>query len=319
MALYIHEALNNRLFLHFPRPSNSVTEDQENNKQEVLRLTTLKIGSIHLHYEVLGSGEPLFLNNGASHTCHYWDRYLNWLVDKYTVVIHDSRGQGLTSAPRGEDQNSYEVLAEDLNRLMEHLRIESAIVGGSSMGGAVSHAFALKYPQKVKALILSDNVGHGIPEPGTKVSKEEMERLNKKREYIIHKYGVMEWAYRELEAAQIDVTEPTEEQMVRLRRMAKLSVNGAIYSYRFITRSKVPGIERTKELTMPTLIIIGDQDVNLAGAEWLRDTIPNRRYALLTNAGHATVQTKPAAWRKATQEFLDDVKAGVNIRKECIY
>ena len=282
-------------------------------------MTTLKIGGIHLHYEVFGSGEPIFLNNGASSTCHSWDPQLSWLVRNYQVIIHDARGLGLTSAPRGEDQNSYETLAEDLNRLMEHLNIECAVIGGSSMGGGVSHAFALKYPQKVKALILSDNVGHGITKPGTPVSQEEMERLRKKREYVIHKYGVMEWAYRELEMEQKSVIEPTDAQMVKLQRMAKLSVNGAIYSYRFITRTKVPGIERTKDLTMPTLIIIGDEDENLTGAQWLRDTIPNRRYALLTKAGHPTRYTKPDAWRKATEEFLSDLKAGRSIRKECIY
>ena len=70
---------------------------------------------------------------------------------------------------------------------------------------------------------------------------------------------------------------------------------------------------------MPVLIIIGDEDENLAGAEWLRDTIPTRRYVLLTNAGHPTRYTKPDSWRQATEEFLDDLKSERNIRKECIY
>ena len=282
-------------------------------------MTTLKIGSIHLHYEILGSGEPMFLNNGASSTCHSWDPQLKWLVNNYKVIIHDARGQGLTSAPRGEGQNSYEILADDLNYLMEHLGIKCAIVGGSSMGGAVSHTFALKYPQKVKALILSDNVGHLMTKPGPTVSREEMEQLRKKREYVIHKYGVMEWGYREMEMAQESVIEPKDEQLEKLQRLAKLSVNGAIYSYRLLTRTKIPGIERTKGLTMPTLIIIGDQDENLPGAEWLRDTIPNRRYALFTKAGHPTRYTKPDAWRKATEKFLHDLETGKNIRKDCIY
>jgi len=288
------------------------------NKQEIITLTTLKIDNIHLHYEVYGSGEPLFLINGASSTCHSWDPQLKWLVNNYKVIIHDCRGQGLTSAPRGENQNSWEVLAEDLNSLMEHLGIEQAIVGGSSMGGGTSHAFALKYPQKVKALILSDNVGHLMTKPGTRISHEEMEQLRKKREYVIHKYGVMEWGYREMEMAQESMIEPKGEQLEKLQRLAKLSVNGAIYSYRFLTRTKIPGIERTKDLIMPTLIIIGDQDENVPGAEWLRDTIPNRRYALLTDAGHPTRYTKPDAWRKATEEFLDDLGAGRNIRKDII-
>ena len=284
-------------------------------------MATLKIGGIHLHYEVYGSGEPLFLNHGASRNCQAWNSHLPWLAKKYKVIIHDARGHGLSSAPRGERQNSWEILADDLNRLMEHLDIERAIIGGVSMGGGVSHTFALKYPRKVKALILSDSVGTGIRKPGVEISQQAMERLRIKREYIIHKYGVVEWAYRSIASgmAQKSVIEQPDKQFEYLQRMAMFSVNGAIYSYRLITRTKIPGIERTKKLTMPALIIIGDEDENITGVEWLRDTIPNRRYALLTKAGHATVHTKPDAWHQATEEFLNDLEAGINIREERIY
>jgi len=284
-------------------------------------LATLKIGSIHIHYEVHGSGEPLFLNHGASRSCQLWNPHLPWLTEKYKVIIHDARGHGLSSAPRGEKQNSWEMLADDLNRLMEHLNIERAIVGGVSMGGGVAHTFALKYPQKVKALILSDSVGTGIKKRGTSVSDEEMERLRRKREYVIHRYGVIEWSYRSIASgtAPKSIVEQSDKQLEYLQRMAMVSVNGAIYSYRLITNKQIPGIDGTKNLLMPALIIVGDEDDFLTGAEWLRDMIPNRRYALLTKAGHATVHTKPNAWRKAIEEFLDDLETGKNIQKECVY
>jgi pimeloyl-ACP methyl ester carboxylesterase len=284
-------------------------------------MATLTIGSIHLHYEIYGSGEPLFLNHGASRDCQSWNPHLNWLKEKYKVIIHDARGHGLSSAPRGEEQNSWEKLADDLKQLMEHLDIKRAIIGGVSMGGGVSHTFALKYPQKVKGLILSDSVGTGITKPGKQISQEDMERLRIKREYVIHRYGVVEWAYRSIDAgmAQKSIIEQPDKQLEYLQRMAVFPVNGAIYSYRLIMGRKIPGIELTKNLTMPTLIVIGDEDDFLSGAEWLRDTIPNRRFALLTYAGHATIHTKPDAWRKATEEFLDDLTAGKPIQKDCIY
>jgi pimeloyl-ACP methyl ester carboxylesterase len=284
-------------------------------------LATLQIGSIHIHHEVYGSGEPIFLNHGASRSCQSWYPHMHWLSEKYKVIVHDARGHGLSSAPRGDDQNSWEILADDLKHLMEHLNIERAIIGGVSMGGGVSHTFALKYPEKVKALILSDSAGTGITKPGIKVSLEEMESLRLKREYVIHRYGVVEWAYRSIDTgtAQKSVIEQPDKQLEYLERMAMFPVNGAIYSYRLITRSKIPRIELTKNLKMPTLIVIGDEDDFLTSAEWLRDTIPNRRFALLTKAGHATMHTKPDAWRKAVEEFLDDLEAGKNIQKECIY
>ena len=72
-------------------------------------------------------------------------------------------------------------------------------------------------------------------------------------------------------------------------------------------------------MPMPTLIVIGEEDGLLPAAEWLRDTIPNRRYALLTKVGHATSRYKPEAWRQAVQGFLNDFEAGKDIRGEFIY
>ena len=284
-------------------------------------MATLKIGNIHLHYEVYGSGMPIFLNHGASRNCQQWSAHLQWLTKNYKVIIHDTRGHGLSSAPRGEKFFSWDILADDLKQLMEHLEIDLAIIGGVSMGGGVAHTFALKYPQKVKALILSDSAGTGMNKPGTRISQEEMESLRKKREDVIRRYGVIEWTYRSIDTgiAPKSVIEQPDKQLEYLQRMATVSVNGAIYSYRLITRTQIPGIDHTKNLAMPTLIIIGDEDNHLIEAEWLRDTIPNRRYALLTKAGHVTVHTKPDAWHKATEEFLNDMVAGRDIRKECIY
>ena len=101
--------------------------------------------------------------------------------------------------------------------------------------------------------------------------------------------------------------------------MATFSVSGSIHASRFVMRTAVPNVERTGELTMPTLIIIGDEDGLLTAAEWLRDTIPNRRYALLTNVGHATSRYKPEAWHRAVADFLDDLEAGKDIRGEVTY
>lgn len=83
---------------------------------------------------------------------------------------------------------------------MEHLGIERAIVGGLSMGGGASLAFALKYPHKVRALILCDSAGTGVLGPAMQISREELERQTEAREHIVRTYGVVEQAYRSIAA-----------------------------------------------------------------------------------------------------------------------
>jgi len=285
-------------------------------------LATLKIDDIHLHYETHGSGEPLFLHHGLTSSSQMWHQHLPWLTGKYQVIIHDARGHGLTTAPEGGEHYSWEIFADDWSQLMAHLGIERAIVGGLSMGGGVSHTFALKYPQKVKALILCDSAGTGVHNPAMQVSQEEMDRQMAAREHIARKYGVVELAYRSIAsgmAPKAVLEDPEHHELDYLQRMAMFSVNGSIHATRFVMQTAVPGIEHTQDLTMPALIVIGEEDSLLPAAEWLRDTIPNRRYAFLTKVGHATSRYKPEAWRRAVEEFLNDFEAGKDIKGEFVY
>jgi len=108
----------------------------------------------------------------------------------------DARGHGMTTAPSGDEHYSWEIMAADVNRLMEHLGIERAIIGGLSMGGGVSLAYALNYPEKVKALILCDSAGAGVHSPDMKAWQEQMDRQNEERERVVREFGVVETAYR---------------------------------------------------------------------------------------------------------------------------
>ncbi len=289
-------------------------------------MSTLSFDDINLHYEVHGSGPPFFLHHGLSSSCQAWYEHLPWLTRNHQVIILDARGHGLTTAPAGDDCYSWEIMCNDLNRLMEHLNIEKAIVGGLSMGSGVSQTFVLKYPQKVRALILSDSAGTGLRSEQMTGSREEMddqreemERQRIAREEVILKYGVVESGRRSIAAGLVprQVLEDERMQQEYLERMSRFSVNGSIYASRFVMQTTVPGVERTKGLTMPTLIIIGEEDVGCRpGAEWLRDIIPNRRFVLLTKVGHGTSRYKPEAWHKAVEDFLNDLESGKDIQGE---
>ena len=125
------------------------------------------------------------------------------------------------------------------------------------MGGGVSHTFALKYPQKVKALILCDSAGTGVQNPAMPVSQEEMDRQMAAREHIVRKYGVVEQAYRSIASGMAPkpvLEQPDKYELDYLQRMAMFSVNGSVHASRFVMRTVVPGIERTRDLRMPTLI-----------------------------------------------------------------
>ena len=105
--------------------------------------------------ETFGAGEPLIFAHGLTGNRHATRRQFERLADCYRVVIFDQCGH-YDSTPV-TDPALYEPsrMAEDMRAVLDHLKIERAIIGGESMGAATALLFALKYPQRVEKLLLT--------------------------------------------------------------------------------------------------------------------------------------------------------------------
>jgi len=281
-------------------------------------MPTLNFDDINLYYEVYGLGQPFILHHGLSSSCQMWYEHISWLSKKCKLVIFDARGHGLTTAVSGDDRYSWEIMADDMNRLMLHLGVDKAIIGGLSMGGGVSLTFATKYQEKVQALIISDVAGtgeQGNPMASIKISPQQEEA----REQLIRLYGTVEMGRRSIAAGLVprQVLESEKLQHEYLERMARFSVNGAIYASKFVYSTIIPRKEKVKDIAVPALIIIGEEDFGcLPGARWARDVFANRRYVVLKNVGHSTSRYRPEAWQAAMKSFLDDLASGKDISGE---
>jgi pimeloyl-ACP methyl ester carboxylesterase len=109
------------------------------------------VNGIKIYYETYGSGEPLLLLHGNSSSIISFKSQLSALSKKYRVIAVDTRGQGNS----GDDGRlyTYDLFAEDMNALLDHLHIDSANIVGWSDGGNTGLIMAMKYPAKVKKLI----------------------------------------------------------------------------------------------------------------------------------------------------------------------
>lgn len=108
---------------------------------------------ISLYYQEKGSGQPIFLLHGNGEDGTYFIHQVKFFSHKYRIITVDTRGHG--KSPRGTAPFTMMQFAEDLNQLMSELNIPKAIILGFSDGANIAMIFALKYPRKVKALILN--------------------------------------------------------------------------------------------------------------------------------------------------------------------
>lgn len=106
-----------------------------------------------LHYTEKGSGTPLILLHGNGEDGSYFNNQIAYFSDRYRVIAVDTRGHG--KSPRGSAPFTIEQFARDLNDWMTELNISKAIILGFSDGANIAMKFALRYPDKVEALILN--------------------------------------------------------------------------------------------------------------------------------------------------------------------
>ena len=117
---------------------------------------------VTIYYESSGSGSPMLLSHGS--TSHMWEGQVAAFGDEHKVVAWDMRGHGKTDSPDDQGLYSETATVEDMAAILDAAGETSAIIGGHSLGGYMSLAFYLKYPERTRALMLFDT-GPGVQEP----------------------------------------------------------------------------------------------------------------------------------------------------------
>lgn len=108
--------------------------------------------NIDLYYREKGKGEVLVLLHGNSDSSKYFVNQIEFFKDNYRVIALDTRGHG--NSPRGDMPLTISQFADDLNNFLNKLNIEKINLLGFSDGANIAMKFALKYPEKLNALIL---------------------------------------------------------------------------------------------------------------------------------------------------------------------
>lgn len=108
---------------------------------------------IKLYYEKNGRGFPIIFLHGNGESGDYFRHQVSYFSERYCVITVDTRGHG--KSPRGTAEFSIAQFAEDLNDFMNRWKIREAVILGFSDGANIAMRFALKYPKKVRALILN--------------------------------------------------------------------------------------------------------------------------------------------------------------------
>lgn len=264
---------------------------------------------IRLYYEVHGKGEPLlFLSETACH-CDVWKLHqLDSFSDKYTVILYDYRGTGRSDWVSAE--YSIGMFAADAAAILEHLGASPAIVCGHSMGASVAQVMALDHPDKVTRLVLASGRSHypqtkGIP---LRIAKEMVE------------WGYEKYLYEHSVTVGFteDFVQAYPDRVERYLRVRMAHLNPVeFYLRHVIARQKHDVKDRLRELVIPALVLVGDEEHHVTSdsslreaAEFLAREIPHARFEALPGEKHSYFFVNPDTAHEAIRKFLADTRAG---------
>lgn len=258
---------------------------------------------VEIYYETHGEG-PAFLFcsvTGLDHQAWKFHQVEEFSRD-HKVVLFDYRGTGKSS--KKVHKYSIKMFADDAAAILGHLHLENAVVCGHSMGGVVAQLLALDYPRLVKKLILASS---GSAHPGAHGIPLAMCRDMVKQgfEGYIRQHTIETGWTKEFVAKNPALI----EKFLQVRMSGIASIDN--YLYFVLARQGHDHTERLKDIKVPTLVLVGDDEnhgatdkTHWAGAHQLAKAIPNAKLVVLAGEGHHYLATNPAIAHQAIREFL---------------
>ena len=112
-----------------------------------------EVNGLNIYYEIHGTGQPLVLLHGAYMTIDLMGEIVPVLAESRQLIAVELQGHGHTADI--DRPLSYELMADDIAALIEHLAFEKADLFGYSMGGGVALQVAIRHPEVVRKLVVA--------------------------------------------------------------------------------------------------------------------------------------------------------------------
>ena len=269
------------------------------------------VNGISLYYEDAGLGVPMVFVHEFAGEAASWKPQIAFFGRRYRTVAFNARGYPPSDVPEDPSLYSQAHAAEDIRGVLDHLRIEKAHVVGLSMGGYAALHFGLLYPERARSIVVA-GAGYGSKpderdafrrDCATIADRFEREPMNEVA--ATYANGPTRQQFRD--------KDPRGWEAFRDLLM-KQSAKGHALTMRQV-QMKRPSIyelgERMAQMTVPTLIMTGDEDEPcLEPALYMKRSIPASGLVLIPKSGHAINLEEPDFFNRCVLDFVTAVDGG---------
>jgi pimeloyl-ACP methyl ester carboxylesterase len=243
---------------------------------------------VRIYYEDHGQGQPVLLSHGFGASTRMWQGQVAAFQGTYRLVPWDMRGHGDSDSPDDQALYSHEHTVEDMRAILDHLHIDQAVVAGHSLGGFMSLAFQVKYPARVRALVLQ-GCGPGYRNPEARAAWNQR----------------VEQRARSLEEKGLAALGGNSEVHMSTQRSAPGLAKAA---RGILSQVDASVIDSLPHIAVPVLIIVGAGDTPfLDGSRYMAARIPHATIVVVPQAGHGANVDQPEIVNQALRQFLEQL------------
>lgn len=257
-------------------------------------MLTVTVDGIPLHYRDVGQGLPVLLLHAFPLNSSAFEPQVWALSGRYRFILPDCRGFGLSKL--GEGPTEMPRIARDALALLDALKIDSAVVGGVSMGGYAAMALLREDAGRVRGLVLVDTQATADDEAGrARREASAKEALEKGMEPQIQAL------LPRIVAAGMD--SPVGREVAAIIRAAAPEAVAAAQRGMALRQDSKDILAR---YAGPALVVVGEKDTMtpLEKARQIADLISGARLEIIPGAAHLPNQEQPERFNEVLDRFL---------------
>ena len=262
--------------------TQKIVQHERSKSALVVKSLTLSSGDKIVYAENANvAGDPLLLIHGFGGNKDNFTRIARQLQG-YHLIIPDLLGFGESSKPMTADYRS-EAQATRLHELLQAKGLASNIhVGGNSMGGAISVAYAAKYPKEVKSLWLIDSAGFWSAGTAKSLEGATLEDnpllINKTADfYRLYDFVMSKPPYIPKSVKAVFAQERIANKALESKILAQIVEDNVEERAKVIAEYKIP-----------TLVVWGEEDkvIKPETVTLIKEIIPQSQVIMMPDIGH---------------------------------
>jgi pimeloyl-ACP methyl ester carboxylesterase len=266
---------------------------------------------VKLFYQEVGAGIPIVFVHEFAGDSRSWEAQFRHFGRRYRCIAYNARGFPPSDIPEKVERYCQARARDDIHAVLDGLEIDKAHVVGLSMGGFATLHFGFMYPDRARSLAIG-GCGYGAAPDQRRKFAEEAEAAAIRFEEI----GMAK-------TAEAYALGPTRVQFQNkdprgwrefANQLADHSGVGSALTMRGV-QSRRPSLydltEDMKRITVPTLIMTGDEDwACLEPGILMKKMIPSAGLVVMPNCGHTINLEDPEAYNRHLEDFLHAVELG---------